>query len=44
MADAEGRIGRGRTFVRGHAVEPVSRMALLRQDLSGANLVTAVGA
>jgi hypothetical protein len=44
MADTEGRIGSGGTFVRRHGVEPNSKMTLLRQDLSGANLVTTVGA
>ena len=44
MADTEGRIGRVGTFVRGHAVEPNSKIALLRQGLSEANLVTTIGA
>ncbi len=44
MADAGGRIGRGGTFVRRHAVEPSSKTVLLRQYLSGANLVTTIGA
>jgi hypothetical protein len=43
MADIEGRIGSGGTFVRGHVAEPDRKMTLLRQDLSEANLVTKIG-
>jgi hypothetical protein len=44
MADAEGRIGTGGTFVRKHAVERNSKLTLLRQDPAAANLVTMMGA
>jgi hypothetical protein len=38
MADTRGRIGSGGIFLRRHAVQPVSRTALLRQDRTAANL------
>jgi len=44
MADTEGRIGRGGTFVRKHAVEPNSKLTLLRQDPAAANLPATIGA
>ena len=44
MADTEGRIGSGGAFARWHGVEPSSKMTLLRQDLSVANLITPIGA
>jgi len=44
MADTEGRIGSRGTLVRRHGVEPNSKMTLLRQDLTGANLITTSGA
>jgi hypothetical protein len=44
MADTEVRIGSGGTFLRSHGVEPESQMTLRRQELSGANLVTTIGA
>jgi hypothetical protein len=44
MADTEARIGSRGTLVRRHGVEPNSKMTLLRQGLSGANLITPIGA
>jgi hypothetical protein len=39
MADTRGRIGSGGVFLRKHAVEPISKLALLRQDRAAANLL-----
>jgi hypothetical protein len=44
MADTESGMGRGGTLVRRPAVEPVSKITLLRQGLSAVNLVTTIGA
>ena len=39
MADTRGRIGSGGMFLRKHAAEPNSKVALLRQDHDAANLL-----
>jgi hypothetical protein len=39
MADTRGRIGSGGIFLRKHAAEPNSKMALLRRDHAAANLL-----
>jgi hypothetical protein len=43
MVDTEGRVGRGGTFVRKHAVEPNSKVTLLRQDPAADNLFIMIG-
>ena len=39
MADTRGRIGGGGMFLREHAAEPQSKIALLRQDHHAASLL-----
>ena len=43
MAYATGRIGTGRTFLRKHDVEPISRARMLSQDRTPVYLLTPAG-